>query len=177
MFTTERCDPRSRLRMMVLAVALVSPAIARPAQPVSPAPFARWTDEAAPLAASATPDAHTPQVEIGRAYRVRLKPAAAVRLADAPEGAKAVADAHAGLLRLRIARAGTYGVALSTPVWVDVLRDGKLVQESGHGHVEGTTIRKVVEFPLMPGDHLIQLAANPGAETRLMVAPAVRAGE
>lgn len=99
-----------------------------------------------------------------------LQPTAAVRLPLAPEQVRTPDDHHAGLLRLVIPGSGTYRFSSSTPLWVDIIRDGKAVPSIAHGAMAPcTTLRKVVEFPLAAGDHVVQLSGNPGPGVTVMV--------
>lgn len=70
-----------------------------------------------------------------------------------------------GLLGFTIAEAGTYRVALGSGAWIDVVKDGKAIVSSAHGHgPDCSGIRKMVDFPLTAGRYILQVAAN-GAPT------------
>lgn len=72
---------------------------------------------------------------------------------------------YGGLFAFSVPTAGTYRVALGSGAWIDLLKDGKPVESSRHGHgPDCTGVRKMVDFPLTPGRHVLQLAAN-GSET------------
>lgn len=69
-----------------------------------------------------------------------------------------------------IREAGTYQIGLSNGAWIDVVRGGKALASSSHGHGPACTgLRKMVSFALTPGTYVLQLASMPAAETRVMV--------
>ena len=68
-------------------------------------------------------------------------------------------------------RPGTYRVALGAGAWVDMLRDGKAIASTAHGHGPACSgIRKIVDFPLTPGSYVLQLAGSPDANIPVLVA-------
>lgn len=72
-----------------------------------------------------------------------------------------------------IRKAGTYQVGLGNGAWIDVVRGGKALASSKHGHGPACTgLRKMVSFALTPGTYVLQLASMPAAETRVMIVPA-----
>lgn len=78
---------------------------------------------------------------------------------------------YGGLVGLNIAQAGTYRVALGSGAWIDVVRDGKAATSAKHGHgPDCSGIRKMVDFPLEPGDYVLQLAANGSPQIGVLVA-------
>ena len=77
---------------------------------------------------------------------------------------------HGGLLGFTITEAGTYRIALGSAAWIDVVRGGKPVTSTAHGHGPAcSTIRKMVDFPLMPGRYILQVSANAGAGLPVLV--------
>lgn len=77
-----------------------------------------------------------------------------------------------GLARFTVGKAGTWRVALGTPAWVDVVKDGKAAVSIAHGHGPNcSTIRKMVDYALEPGDYLLQVAANGADRTTVLVTP------
>ncbi|NWK96350.1 hypothetical protein DM806_11890 [Sphingobium lactosutens] len=77
-----------------------------------------------------------------------------------------------GLARFTVDRAGTWRVALSTPAWVDVVKDGKASTSIAHGHgPDCSGIRKMVDYALEPGDYVLQVAANGSDKVTLLVTP------
>lgn len=166
-----------RMIMASLSVALAPAALAQspapqpscPATPAKlPAEFASW---ARPVAVAAGTAAPVP-VAVGRAMQVTLRPTAQVRYARPPEKPGAP-NGHGGMLALDVARPGTYRVGLSAPAWIDVVRDGKAIASTAHGHgPDCSGIRKLVSFPLQPGRYLIQFAGNPAPQvTAIIVGP------
>lgn len=71
---------------------------------------------------------------------------------------------------LRIAEAGTYGVALGIGAWIDVARDGRSLDSVGHGHGPAcSTIRKIVDFRLEPGTYTVTLSRTTEPAARIFV--------
>jgi len=80
--------------------------------------------------------------------------------------------AFAGALRLTIAQAGTYRVAISTSAWIDLARAGKTLDAGEHAHGPRCSIaHKIVAFALTPGDYALQLSDNPDARVTVTVLP------
>ena len=93
-----------------------------------------------------------------------------MRFGVAPGGKRVSDDAHSGILRLHIPADGSWRIAASTPVWIDVIGQKGIVASVSHGRLAPcTSLRKVVEFPLSAGDYTLQLSGNPGPGLRLMV--------
>lgn len=147
-------------------------------------PAAAWAHEAAPVCAAPvaamgelapwsrpTPqatgsEALLPEIRVGRAVTLALHPADAVSYPSPPPKP----GGNGGLLDLRIARAGTYRVALGTAGRVDLVRDGKTVESIGHGHGEPCTgIRKIVDFALTPGRYILAISAIAEDGTQVLV--------
>ncbi len=62
-------------------------------------------------------------------------------------------------------------MALGSGAWIDILKGGKAVASTAHGHgPDCTGIRKMVDFPLTPGRYTLQIAANGEAALPLLVA-------
>lgn len=120
-----------------------------------------WRDWTSPetLPAAATP-ATQPEILLGRAYTAPLKAMASVDFAAPVK--KAREGTFGGLFMLTIEKAGYYTVALDQAAWIDVVRDGKIIKSSGHGHgPDCTTIRKMVDFKLDPGHYTVQISNAP----------------
>lgn len=126
--------------------------------------FAPW---AAPLPLAAGAEAGgSPRLQVGKAAELALLPAEGVRFPTAP-GRQ---GGSGGLIELTIDRAGTYRVALGSPAWVDVISGGKSRKSTAHGHGEPCSgIRKIVDFALQPGRHIIAISGNPEPRTRILV--------
>jgi hypothetical protein len=132
-----------------------------------PAAWSSWTSPSA-ITAAAKP-ADQPQIEVGAAYQVQLAPAAEAVYDPAPK--EVVPGSFGGLLMLTVKDAGDYSIALDSRTWVDVIRDGQVVESTGHGHGPAcTSLRKKVVFALTPGIYTIQLANAPQASVRIEVA-------
>ncbi len=137
-----------------------------------PADLSAWGRAPAALTAAAAPSAALPTLRPGVRTTVTLHPAATVRLVLPPEQARKPEAPHAGLVRVSVPTAGTWRVSASKAVWIDVLAGEATVKSTAFGALAPcTSIRKVVEFPLQPGDHVIQLSGNPGATLDLMISP------
>lgn len=72
---------------------------------------------------------------------------------------------------VRIRKAGTYGIALDQPGWIDVTpARGKPLQSTAHGHgPECSTIRKIVRYRLRPGTYRIEVSRLKGDRARMML--------
>lgn len=78
---------------------------------------------------------------------------------------------YGGLVGLTITEPGTFRVALDSAAWIDMVKDGKAIASTRHGHGPACTgIRKMVDFPLQPGSYTLQIAANGAPELQLLVA-------
>jgi len=157
----------------LIALSLPQAAAAAPACPATPVAPPRgmegWTRRAA-AAAGATPSKPT-LLTPGRAVRATLLPTSAVTYA-APPAKPGATTSHGGLFAFDVARAGRYRVALGSAAWIDVLRGTTPVASVTHGHGPAcSTIRKMVDFDLTPGRHLVQVAGSEAAAVTLMVTP------
>lgn len=125
-----------------------------------PAGMAGWA-ERTPLAAADSPGRLSKAgLAIGRGIDAALNPTATVRYVLRPEKPGGSVS-HGGLFGFTVVEAGTYRVAIGSGAWIDVLRAGKVVPSSAHGHGPVcSTIRKMVDFPLQPGRYVLQIAAN-----------------
>lgn len=149
--------------------AQAQPATACPAKPVElPADLAGWRVQR-PVAAAASPSG-APVLTLGEGARASLHAADQVVFAISP--ARRGPGAHGGVFLFDAPRAGRYRVALETPGWVEVVREGRAVASTAHGHGPPCSgIRKLVDFDLRPGRHLLQVAGAPNASVTVLVAP------
>lgn len=110
------------------------------------------------------------ELTVGQAARVNLLPTPEVRYAAPPE--KPADDASfGGVFALIISAPGTYRVALGTRGWIDVVSADGMIASTAHGHgPECTGIRKMVDFPLTPGNYTVQIAGSPEPESTVLVA-------
>ncbi|WP_287458654.1 homogentisate 1,2-dioxygenase [Sphingomonas sp.] len=153
------------------ASAQTPPACSAEAKPALPAALAGWATPA-PLAAATDRDGVARATLVpGKAATVTLLPTPTVHYPLQPEKPGGSVS-HGGLLAFPIARAGGYRVALGSAAWIDVVRDGKAVVSTAHGHGPAcSTIRKMVDFSLEPGDYVLQISANATAELTVLIAP------
>ncbi|WP_313536289.1 hypothetical protein [Sphingomonas sp.] len=103
---------------------------------------------------------------------VSLATVDASTLKGLPKGAK---PGRAAMIEFRIAKAGTYGIALDQPGWIDVLpgaAGGEALKSVAHGHgPDCSTIRKVVRFELVPGTYRAFASGLQQAKAKLMLVP------
>ncbi len=134
-----------------------------------PEKLAGWGKQPAMERAGATA-AEAPLVMPGAKMELTLLPATLVTLAH-PPGQQRTADApHAGIIAVDVPADGIWLIAASKPVWIDVLAGGHPVEALKFGNLAPcTSIRKVVEFPLKAGRHLVQLSGNPGSVVEIMI--------
>jgi hypothetical protein len=115
-----------------------------------------------PAAACAATDQNLPA-----AMRPWLTPTAA---GTTLQPGQAVTLAPSTTLALVITEAGTYGVVLDQPAWIDVARDGASLHSNGNGHGPAcSTIRKIVDFQLQPGRYTITASRTQAPTVRLLV--------
>jgi hypothetical protein len=114
--------------------------------------------------------ASAPVIALDKLYRLQLAPQSRVAFA-VPPGKKAHRDgAYAGLVRLHIAAAGLYRIALSQPFWVDVVAKGTLVAASDFTGAHGCSApHKVVLYRLAAADLLLQVSGWAAPQTELTV--------
>jgi len=148
---------------MILALLLqaAAPAACPTPAPVPPA----LTGWARPIAVVAGGD-----LLVGTAASLTLQPQGAVRFA-VPPARTGKADSLAGQYAFRVARAGTYRVALDAGVWVDVVAGGRAIASGAHGHGPACSgVRKMVDFRLPAGRYVLQLSGAASPAVRVMVA-------
>lgn len=142
---------------------------AKPAAPL-PAELAGWASPAPLTAATDKAGLDKAMLVPGTAAALTLAKTADVRYPIQPEKPGGSVS-HGGLVGFTIKEAGTYRVALGSAAWIDLIEGGKPVESIAHGHgPDCSGIRKMVDFPLKPGRHLLQLSANPTADMTVMVA-------
>lgn len=163
---------------LVLALGLPVCATAQPVQASCAAPvkpegeLAAWAQPSTLHAAGNGKALASASLAIGQAARVELLETPSVHYALRPEKPGGSVS-YGGMIRVSVAEAGTYRVALGSGAWIDMVADGKAAVSTAHGHgPECTGIRKIVNFALEPGDYTLQIAANGTAETTVLVARA-----
>ena len=69
--------------------------------------------------------------------------------------------------------AGRYRIGAGAGVWLDVIEGGKPVPSAAHGHGPACgPVRKIVDFDLKPGRHLLQISSAATPAVAVMVAKA-----
>jgi hypothetical protein len=136
-----------------------------------------FADTAKPISAAVEPRA-APRIDADVAYSVRLRPRAGVAFAHAP-GKDVGGDAGAGgLLLFRPAATGAYRITLDAGMWIDVVKDGELIESTGfRGRQPCGPIHKSVGWKLAAGaDVLIQIS-GPAADTVRLTITRAAAGD
>lgn len=157
----------------LIALSLPQAAAASPACPATPVGLPRGMEQwRRPTAITAAATAAKPVLlTSGSAVRATLLPVSRVTFA-APPAKPGAATSHGGVFAFDVARAGRYRVALGSAAWIDVLRGTTPVASATHGHGPScSTIRKMVDFDLKPGRHLLQIAGSEATAVTLMVTP------
>lgn len=109
------------------------------------------------------------ELVVGRSVQTLLLPTARVRYSVAPE-TQGQAGTFGGVIPVTIATAGRYRVALGAGAWIDVVRNGRTMPSVAHGHGPAcTAVRKMVDFDLVPGRYLVQIAGNAASGLTLML--------
>jgi hypothetical protein len=138
-----------------------------------PPALAAWAKLPTPAEANAASAPGRPVLEPEQPLALRLRPEAEVQLPHRPGQVRKADNAHSGLVWARVPADGTWRIAASGPVWIDVIGPAGPVASIGHGRMAPcTSIRKVVDFALPAGSWLVQLSGNPGFELRLMLSRA-----
>jgi hypothetical protein len=145
---------------------LQAQAVAAPCTTVAPPPpeLRGW---AQPRAIDASAEAVlTP----GVAVRAKLVPQSTLRFAVKPEKPGDAAS-HGGIFRFVTTQPGRYRVALGSGAWIDVVDGGRSVASVGHGHGPACSgIRKMVDFNLPAGTHIVQITGSRAEILTMMVA-------
>lgn len=157
------------MRMMIagLLLTIATPVGAQTAEapctaPALPPELSGW---AKPVAAQSGGT-----VAIGQGSVLALSPSDAVTFAVAPAKPPA-AGTFSGTVSFAVKSAGTYRVALSGPVWVDVIGSGKALVSVTHGHGPACSpVKKMVDFALTPGRYALQLTGAKTASVTVLVA-------
>ena len=136
-----------------------------------PAGMEGWSSPAPLPAALGEADLGKSALKPGQAVAASFVPVAQVKYRVPPEKADGPAT-YGGLYRLIITEPGTYRVASSAAPWMDVFAPGSTTPTKtahfGHGPA-CTGIGKMVEFPLQPGDYLLQFSESLTADPEIMV--------
>ena len=113
---------------------------------------------------------NTPGDKLATDKAVALDTVDGATLKGLPAGSK---PGRAATIEFRVAKAGTYGIALDQPGWIDVLpgaEGGAALKSVAHGHgPDCSTIRKIVRFQLAPGTYRVFVSGLAQAKARLML--------
>lgn len=171
----------SRLSLpLIAAFALCAPAVAQehaghetPAcAAMDAAAPAGWLKRLELTAAGEDGGASAAKLVLGQSAEARLTTGAEVIFPVAPQKTPA-GETYAGLFELNIPVAGTYRLSLSEAAWVDVVENGVLIDSGAHAHGPPcSTLRKMVDFPLKAGRHIVEIAGAPKPAIVIMAAPA-----
>ena len=136
-----------------------------------PAGMEAWSTPAPLAAVRSEGDLAKATLKPGQAITARFAPVAEVKYRVPPEKADGPAT-FGGLYRLTITEPGAYRVASSAAPWIDVFAPGSTTPTKtarfGHGPA-CTGIGKMVEFPLQPGDYLLQFSESLTGDPEIMV--------
>lgn len=135
-----------------------------------PAELAAWTNCSAVKAGSDPAALDMARIDPGHAIDAGLAPTPEVHYAVRPEKPGGSVS-FGGLYALKVEQPGTYRIALGSAAWIDLMRDGKAISSSAHGHgPDCSGIRKMVDFALAPGTYVLQISANASSTMPLLVA-------
>lgn len=77
---------------------------------------------------------------------------------------------YGGIFQIKIEENGIYRVVLANASWIDLSKDGKLIQSVAHNRgEENSGIRKMVDYPLEVGTYTLQLSAGGDSTTALLI--------
>lgn len=134
------------------------------------AELAAWPGQPVAMAGSAAAEGAREAAAWAVPLLVALRPQRDVSFA-APPGRASDGEGFAALLLLEIARDGIVRVSAGAPVWIDLVRDGALIGESGFEmQTQCERIFKSVAFPVSAGERLVlQLSGAKSDALRLML--------
>ena len=134
-----------------------------------PAELAGWHDRAPLNAAKRADRIGKATLSIGQGADAVLVRTADVKYVLRPEKPGGSVS-YGGLFAFTAEQAGTFRVALGSGAWIDVVKDGKAIESTAHGHgPDCSGVRKMVDFPLEAGSYILQIAANGQAQLPLLV--------
>ena len=139
-----------------------------PAAPL-PAGLAAWKQGPSLAAATDAKSLVSARLTIGRRSEAMLAPTDTVRFVLKP-GKPGEPLSKGGMLGVKIARAGTYRVALGTGAWIDLVKRGKALTSVAHDHGPACSgVRKMVDFALKPGAYVLQIEGSKDATAPVLV--------
>jgi hypothetical protein len=138
-----------------------APAVACAATPAAPPlALAGWAGRVAVTAAVDPSGLASAMLVPGKGADVTLKPTPQITYPLRPSHPGGSVSSG-GLLAFDVTEAGTYRVAIGSGAWLEVVRDGTGIESTAHGRGPACTgIGKMVDFPLTPGRHLLEIAGN-----------------
>ena len=115
--------------------------------------------------------ADAPLLETERHYTLGLQPQENVAFVTPPSKKMLSDGAFAGVLRFRVAQAGTYRVAIDSGFWLDIVQDGKsLTSIDFNGSQDCAGPHKIVVYELPANaDLVLQASAASTARARLSI--------
>ena len=137
---------------------------------VAPPPaLSGWSSKADVASATKADGVSAAALTVNHGANVTLHPTREISFITQPDKPGG-SVAHGGMAGVSIAATGTYQVNLNSGAWIDLFKDGKLVESSAHAPGPACTgIRKTVQFPLTPGQYVLQISANADPEIAVMV--------
>jgi hypothetical protein len=115
--------------------------------------------------------ANAPAIGTDHLYELALTAQDQVHFRTPPGKQLKPDGAHAGLVRLKVAKAGLYRISVDQPFWIDVVSGDELVHSTDFQGVAGCKApHKIVQF-LLPAsqDLVLQVSGLPSAQARLAV--------
>jgi hypothetical protein len=141
------------------------------AAPAAPPPlFAGWTQPTDLAAARHPADLAKARLIPGKAVTARLAPVDNVEYRVPPQKADGP-QVYGGLYLIKVETPGTYRVqAGGAAPWMDLFQDKTIVKSTAYGHGPACTgMGKYVDFPLQPGDYLVQFSESLAPQAEIMV--------
>jgi hypothetical protein len=141
------------------------------AAPAPPPPqFAGWSQPADLAAARHPADLPRARIVPGQAVNALLAPVDDIEYRAPPQKADGP-QVYGGLYLRRIAEAGTYRMQSgASPPWMDLFQNKTVVKSVSYGHGPACTgLGKYGDFPLEPGDYLVQFSESLKPQTEIMV--------
>jgi len=136
-----------------------------------PPEFAGWEKPVDLPAARRVSDLPKAQITPGKPIMAGFAPVTEVQYRVPPQKADGP-QVFGGLYSLKITKAGTYRVVAGAAPWMDIFADTPTpIRSTAHGHGPPCTgLGKYVDFPLQPGDYLVQFSESLKPTTEIMVA-------
>jgi hypothetical protein len=139
--------------------------------PALPLELTAWPNRTPLTAATTAPAAAQASLTIGKAAQLRLSPTPTIRFPVRPDR-PAAPNTHGGIASFTVAHPGTYRVALGSGMWIDVVQEGRAIASTTHAHGPACSgIRKIVDFRLKTGRHLLQISGGKEPNVTVLVVP------